>query len=89
MCWNGIGTLGCVHDSADQALLPRVVSVGVSVTMSWSQGVREARLPTTRSQPGAGRQHHTSRVSVDGRFHGSICNVPSGGLAGNAFHRAQ
>src|SRR5215210_6764466 len=85
----GLGSKSCVHDVADFALLPRVVSVGVFRLWSWSHGPREARLPTTRSHPVAARQHHISRVSVSGKFHGNPCTVYSSGLAGKAFQRAR
>ena len=54
------------------ALLPRVVNVGRSTVASWSQGTREARFPTSSSQPGIAvpltfeSQHHTLRMSVLG-----------------------
>src|SRR4029453_4853033 len=86
---NGPGPFGFVHASDDQALLPRVVSVGVSLTRSWSHGARAARLPTTRSQPAAGRQHQGSRLSRDGRFPGAAWSVPRAGFAGKTFQRAQ
>ena len=45
--------------------------------------------PTTRSQPGAERQHHVSRVSVSAWFQGYMSSAPSGGLAGKASQRAR
>ena len=70
-------------------LLPLVVNVVVFVRASKSHGTREARLPTTMSQPGAERQHHVLRVSVLGLPHGYMSVRASGGVAGKAFQRAQ
>jgi hypothetical protein len=85
----GLGTVSFVHEVAALLLLPLVVNVGLLAWRSKSHGAREARFPTTRSHPGAERQHHVSRVSVLGLFHGNWSSVASGGFAGNAFHRAR
>jgi hypothetical protein len=77
------------HAVAALLLLPLVVNVVVLVRPSKSHGTREARLPTTMSQPGAERQHQVLRVSVLGSPHGYWSVADSGGVAGKAFHRAQ
>ncbi len=59
---------------------------------SWSHGEREARLPTISSQSAGeaelGFQHHSSRTSVSGTFHGSLASAPPSGVLGKAFQRA-
>src|ERR1044071_9263958 len=51
---NAPGDSGAVHASAELALLPFVVNVGVFAFTSVSQGVREATLKSSRSQSGTG-----------------------------------
>src|SRR3954468_5749671 len=84
-----VGTVSFVHEVAARLLLPLVVNVDVFAWTSKSHGARDARLPTTRSQPVAARQHHVCRVSVLGLFHGYMSISDSGGFAGNAFQRAR
>src|SRR6266536_5149441 len=84
-----LGTMALSQEVADLALLPLVVNVGVFACRSKSHGAREARLPVTMSQPGAGVQQNTCRASVSELFHGNASSAASGGLAGNAFQRAR
>jgi hypothetical protein len=80
-----------VHDSAVRALLPIVVNVGELVFTLWSQGAREARLPTTSSQSAGldvARQHQFSRTSVLGLFHESSSSRLCSGVPGKMRQRA-
>src|SRR5688572_10318946 len=83
---------GFAHASADCALLPIVVKVGVFVCGLKSQGTREALFFTSSSQPATGvpltdeSQHQTSRMSVLGMSHGWPRTAASSGLAGKTFH---
>src|SRR3954447_20904691 len=88
----GPGTEPSSHDSAERALLPRVVFVGVLVCGSKSHGERDAWFETTRWQSaafGLWFQHHSCRLSVLGLFQGNASSVAGGGVSGNVFQRAR